>query len=565
MSGPGQADDGLEPDTGALSGALRRFGAELDGGGDVLDRARALAKVKAGLLGDEVGPGAEPPTPRDRDDRPRVGRYLLLDKLGAGGMGVVYLAFDPQLERKVALKLVRSRGRDADERAREQQRLLREGRTQARLDHPNVVAVHDVEFIDDQVVLVMDHVQGRRLDLWLARPDIDASQEGERRRVVLEMFLQAGRGLAAAHAAGLVHRDFKPANVLVDLDGRARVLDFGLALPVAEPTSASDDTLRTQESLPGAGTPRYMAPEQRRGEPATPASDQYGFCLAVWEALFGELPEAGRRRPRPRALVKVLERGLAENPEDRWPSMAALLQQLERLLRQDKLGSGHGRSRELVGLAIGAVNVGVLVLLLGPWEPLERGESMASMKSAHSVEPSAEPEPSTPDHPAPPRNANYHRLLSDASARARALAPSANLVTIGAFGIDSHGRVDLNDSLARWHFGFWDPQRDEGLVVMYLGDPNHPFPVVERPARNVRSGSRIRDPQGVNLEAIIDAGLDVGCPTLRGRRGDSLVVRHMDDEDIAWIVSDDGPSWSMRLSTGELDTGHCGDPGAKAH
>jgi tetratricopeptide (TPR) repeat protein/predicted Ser/Thr protein kinase len=262
----------------------------------------------------------------------QVGRYLILHPLGQGGMGVVYAGYDPELDRKVALKLLRP-DRARGEAARS--RLLREAQAIARLSHPNVVAVFDAGSFGDQVFLAMELVTGRTLREWL--------DGGSRSwREVVALFLGAGRGLAAAHAAGLVHRDFKPENVLLGDDGRVRVVDFGLARP-AGIEAAEDD--------PGVirGTPAYMAPEQLRGAPADARSDQYGFCVALWEALYGVRPGASQAsqasqtsRRVPPWLRQALERGLSSEPADRHASMDALLAVLGRdpwLLRRRLLAA----------------------------------------------------------------------------------------------------------------------------------------------------------------------------------------------------------------------------------
>jgi hypothetical protein len=269
---------------------------------------------------------------------PTIGRFQIQRMLGAGGMGVVYAATDPQLGRTVALKLIQptSAGAHATER------LLREAQAMARLQHPNVVAIHEAGVHGGQVFLTMEYVDGGTLDAWLrARP--------RGWHEVLGVLAQAGEGLAAAHAAGLVHRDFKPANVLMS-GARARISDFGLARSsvVAEELerTASDDALpldlpltRTDVLL---GTPAYMAPEQFRGAAATPASDQFSFAVVVYEALAGHRPfrgdtigallaavERGELHPMkrgvPARVLTVLRRALAVDPARRWPDMPALL------------------------------------------------------------------------------------------------------------------------------------------------------------------------------------------------------------------------------------------------
>jgi hypothetical protein len=223
----------------------------------------------------------------------RVGRYQVRERIGAGGMGAVWTADDDELGRTVALKLATTASDATRARA------LREGRALAALSHPNVVPIYDVVDSPLGVFLVMEWVRGETLRAFAARTADP--------RAIVRAYRQAADGLAAAHAAGLVHRDFKPDNAVVGGDGRVRVLDFGLAV-------AGDDD-RT-----AAGTPRYMAPEQRTGE-ATPAVDQYALCASLREAL-------GRRAPR--WLAPILERGTAVEPAARFPSMAALAAALGR-------------------------------------------------------------------------------------------------------------------------------------------------------------------------------------------------------------------------------------------
>ena len=304
------------------------------------NRARVDAGVET-LAGDEpargavaVGRGAT------------IGRYVVLDVLGRGGMGVVFAAYDPELDRKIALKLVRppaSASGNATDDHEGRARLGREAQAMARLSHPNVVAVHDVGVFADQVYVAMELVQGVTLGRWLgARP------RGQRE--IVEMLIQAGRGLAAAHAAGVIHRDFKPDNVLVGDDGRARVLDFGLARAEHSGGPAHHDgAVEMAATAAGCvmGTPAYMAPEQHLGLPTDARTDQFAFCVALHEALCGQRPFRGDSlaalalavtdgRPdeppgsarAPSWLRRLILRGLAVDPQARHASMAALLAEL---------------------------------------------------------------------------------------------------------------------------------------------------------------------------------------------------------------------------------------------
>jgi eukaryotic-like serine/threonine-protein kinase len=287
-----------------------------------------------------------------------LGRYLILDQIGAGGMGVVYVAFDPQLDRKVALKVLRT-DLGADQ-TRFRARMLREAKAMARLSHPHVIHVHDVGVDGERVFLAMELVDGGTLKSWLR-------QRKRPWREVLDVFLGAGRGLAAAHAAGLVHRDFKPENVILGVDGRARVTDFGLARAADSGEqigdgdgdgdvngdananeSASLDVPLTRAGTV-MGTPGYMSPEQCRGEPADARSDQFGFCATLYEALYGQrafpglspdevmesvadgkLRDAPADSAVPMWLRRILLRGLRVEPAERWPSMDVLLEALAR-------------------------------------------------------------------------------------------------------------------------------------------------------------------------------------------------------------------------------------------
>ena len=331
-----------------------------------------------------------------------VGRYIIVGQLGEGGMGVVYSAYDPELDRKLALKLLRDDTGRGDRRAR----LVREAQALARLDHPNVVAVYDVGAIDDQVFIAMELVAGRTVAAWLAeapRPWRD----------IIAVYQQAGHGLAAAHALGIVHRDFKPENVLIDRVGRVRVVDFGLARPSATSGDAitiSDDG-ESGDAPPAAfavsltrtgaivGTPGYIAPELARGDTRA-AGDQFSFCVAVWKALFGELPFAGttakelaraaqqgelRAVPRssrvPARIQRALIRGLSADPAKRFSTLEALLAELSGPPRRIRFAA-------VMLVLIGGITAGTFALrshpgnvchgpafeLTGTWDPAKRDE-----------------------------------------------------------------------------------------------------------------------------------------------------------------------------------------------
>lgn len=337
----------------------------------------------------------------------RVGRYVISVKLAQGGMGVVYRAHDPELGRDVALKLVRVRA-GADSLVIARERLLREAQALAQIAHPNVIAVHDVGTHGRDVFIAMELVAGESLRVWsAARP--------RTWREIVKVLLAAARGLAAAHAAGMVHRDVKPDNVMVGADGRVRVLDFGLArgagdgsepqpTPDAEldPAEFEGDTIDSAGSSDGAaaasagshtrerllapltelgavvGTPKYMSPEHHRGGPVDARSDQYSFCLMAWELVCKAPPFSARDRaalrlakeqgqlerpPKgaigPARLRRLLARGLAPAPADRFPSMAALIAALERL-------EGAARRQGIVAAsAVAAAAVAALVV----WRP----------------------------------------------------------------------------------------------------------------------------------------------------------------------------------------------------
>ncbi|MGE3545036.1 MAG: protein kinase [Kofleriaceae bacterium] len=284
----------------------------------------------------------------------KIGRFVVIGELGAGAMGVVYAAHDRELDRQVALKVLRGGAATEQDRLR----VLREGQAMARVTHPHVITVYEVGTEGSVVFLAQELLDGGALSGWLAGRHTQDE--------ILDKFVLAGRGLAAAHAASLVHRDFKPDNVLLGKDGRVCVSDFGLARALGasvEPSPSPSHTGEPAQTInpmspltrTGAvmGTPMYMAPEQHLGERADERSDQFSFCVALYQALYGELPFAGktsvaladsvihgRLQPTPRGrnvparLRKVLLRGLSVEPADRYPSMDALLADLTRKPRR---------------------------------------------------------------------------------------------------------------------------------------------------------------------------------------------------------------------------------------
>ncbi|MBK8266506.1 MAG: serine/threonine protein kinase [Nannocystis sp.] len=344
--------------------------------------------------GDGAAPEVEGAAPPVRGHA--IGRYLLISQLGAGAMGIVYAAYDPELDRKVALKLLKHHGGDV---AASRKRLQREAQALGRLNHLNVVSVHDVGVHKDRLFVAMEYVAGQTLGSWMAaaqalptatgrRPSAEPERVLRARpwREVLDVFMQAGRGLAAAHDAGLVHRDFKPENVMLSADGRVRVMDFGLARgDVGEVTAGGAAGEVTTPGAPvlsgltqvGAiiGTPAYMSLEQFEARDVDARSDQFSFCVALYEALYGERPFAGdtiaaltealrteaiREAPRgtvvPSWVRAVVLRGLAHEPEARFGSMEALLDALaaDPAARRRRLLLGAGLALAMVLSAWGS-------------------------------------------------------------------------------------------------------------------------------------------------------------------------------------------------------------------
>ena len=308
------------------------------------------------------------PRPKPDEVPQQIGRYTVLKAIGAGGMGVVYAAYDTDLDRKIAIKLLHEQVITSGPNTIGHSRLLREAQAMAKLSHPNVLQVYEVGTHAAQVFLALEFIEGSTLEDWLLAAPRDW-------HAIADIFVQAGRGLQAAHEAGLIHRDFKPENVLVDRNGRARVMDFGLARaagtsvpdPRDIPTSSTNSSLSIDLTATGAvmGTPLYMAPEQHLGGTTDARTDEFAFCVALYEALYKQRPFAGddlhtlasnvirglvREPPRehkvPAWLRRAVLRGLAPTPEDRYPSLAPLLTELSR---------DHDAPRRRLALGVGAV------------------------------------------------------------------------------------------------------------------------------------------------------------------------------------------------------------------
>jgi WD40 repeat protein len=372
LAADGEPAQGI-PDTGDADRDPRRLG--------VATQERVRQAVHERVFG----------APRDPV---RIGRYTVLKRLGQGGMGVVYAAYDTELDRKVALKLLHSGGGESSRGPR----LVREAKALAKLSHPSIVAVHEVGEHDGNVFVAMEFVDGDTLRGYVAQRPLEW-------REIVGLYVQAGRGLAAAHAVGLVHRDFKPDNALVS-DGRhgdhasarVRVLDFGLARDLGDrehPRSGPDAGASEQVALTqtGAllGTPAYMAPEQYVGAAVDAHADQFAFCVSLWEALYRERPFddtsvssvaqailSGRRRPPPHdskvplALHRVLERGLELRAVDRFSSMVELVDTLD-----EQVAAGRrGRLGVAIVLAVLALGMGAWVWVGREREHSSRAETL---------------------------------------------------------------------------------------------------------------------------------------------------------------------------------------------
>ncbi len=357
-----------------------------------------------------------------------IGRFEIVSVVGRGGMGVVYAARDPRLDRLIALKLVHLEPRGPGSSSSSTARLLQEARALAKLSHPNVVPVHEVMEHDGHLAFAMELVDGGDLQAWRS------TRPGWREQI--RVLIEAGRGLAAAHAAGLVHRDFKPQNVLVGTDGRARVTDFGLARGIeGEQAPATEDDSgdvvpadrRLTRSGALLGTPPYMSPERWKGEPADARSDQFAFGVTAYEVLFAQRPFVGASipalteailsgRPRPfpprtavpRRIRRAILRAMAVDPADRFAGMTPLLDELQR--------AASPRRRSALLVALGAIGAGSAVWLATASSPC--GDSAAALADVWS-----------------PARAEAMRRTYEESGDARAIEAWAHIGPV----LDAHG------------------------------------------------------------------------------------------------------------------------------
>ncbi|WP_434418340.1 protein kinase domain-containing protein [Nannocystis pusilla] len=338
----------------------------------------------------------------------QIGRFNVLKRLGSGGMGVVYVAYDRDLDRKVALKVLRTAAISRTKRDKARHRLLREAQAMAQLSHPNVIAIFDVGSVEDQIFLAMEFVKGVTLTKWLRSAE---GPNGPRRRgwkEVLLVFMEAGRGLAAAHKAGVIHRDFKPDNVMIDAEGRVRVGDFGLARagrglgPMVRPDTYTEAIkamaekslldMRITRTGGMTGTPAYMAPEQYLGQATDARTDQFSFCVALYEGLYGQRPFVGDRVPVVREAVlagrvqevpkdtnvpawlhRIVLRGLSVRPAERFKSMDELLDHLNETPRPRGLGRRLALAAGLAVAFVGAAFAVYDVVAARPEQPALAG------------------------------------------------------------------------------------------------------------------------------------------------------------------------------------------------
>lgn len=492
-----------------MAGELQADGAEIDASTSSIDGASIETRQLAAAVRGRLFAGIDATT--------RVGRYTLIERIGEGGMGVVYRALDEQLGRVVALKLQRPRG---DDTPAEYRRLLQEARALATLAHPNVVSVFEVGEEQGRIFLVMEFIAGMTLRDWRA-------ERARSWREVLGVLVQAGRGLAAAHAHGIVHRDVKPDNVMIGGDGRARLVDFGLAR-VARAAAAITETPEVA-TFGLAGTPAYMAPEQFLGEEADASSDQFSFCKVAWEALHGQSPHAGadllevrdavladrvlapRRGRVPRSVRLALRRGLHSDRAARHPAMTPLLDTLER-------ARARWRGWVVVGALLAlALPATLVALYLSPYASVPEDMSLSAPNPMRRRELAPRP------------------WLTVAARRGECLASRAR-VGPDARRVFHHTRT-VSSPVSDMQASFYNPKADEVVVLSYRGEG----------VRMTRDGAVL---------GSVTAPTQV-APMLDGaaydpRRGVALLVSQ------ACVATEVDPVDFSMLSLGRLDAMFCG-------
>lgn len=366
---------------------------------DTNDQGGDDAQTVGGIEPPRNPPGSErKPAIEVLEPGTTVGRYVIRKIIGRGGMGVVYVAYDPNLNRKLALKVLHTGKGSLSDPESARARLLREAQAMATIGHPNLVHVYDVGAINDSVFIAMEFVNGRTLREWKAEIGEEDWPE------VLEKYIQAGQTLRDLHEQNLIHRDFKPDNVMLGFDGRVRVMDFGLARSTGEGNPA--DSMSTRDILNKSltatgkilGTPAYMAPEQFLGEPTDERTDQFSFCVALYEALYGFRPFQGKNMTElakavmrgriklpgktlvPDYILEVLIKGLQCTPEDRFDSMADLL---------EALGKGPTRSFDRPGILytiMGLIGLSGLVLYYFSARALEQAREQTQQTEPRSTQ-----------------------------------------------------------------------------------------------------------------------------------------------------------------------------------
>jgi tRNA A-37 threonylcarbamoyl transferase component Bud32/Tol biopolymer transport system component len=409
-----------------------------------MDSGTPASMPEATLASDDepeltAGESVRSSTTRALPERRELGHYILLEELGRGGMGVVYAARDRKLNRKVAIKMLR---RDGD--AKLQRRLIREAQAMAKLVHPSVVTVHEIGEHEGSTFIVMEYVEGQTLRQWLTAQPRSVAE-------ILAAFMAAGRGLAAIHEAGLIHRDFKPDNSMIRVGGQVLVMDLGiardgagLALATASPEGLDDAPVDLTRDGTLMGSPAYMAAEQFSAAEVTSKTDQFSFCVSLWEALYGERPFAGetmmalidavstgrmrasKRSDVPLALRSVLERGLQVDPQARFDSMTALLGALETASGSRKRTRARLAWGAAVVVALGSAFVGVRVAL-------DRATATAAATAPDA----------TPSEPAPPKPtgpAEHRQISTSGTATKPALSPDGEHVVF----VDNGGFVHVD-------------------------------------------------------------------------------------------------------------------------